>query len=70
MIVMFLCNPVAFVACLLCYVFVDGVYDWTGRGDPGTAVGLTVLLGSYLLAVWLLPWWCRPTGIWRWWRNR
>lgn len=61
MILMLLSHPTAFVACLLSYVFVDGVYDLAGWGDPGLAVGLGVMIGTYLIACWVLPWWTRPT---------
>jgi hypothetical protein len=71
MIMMLLTHPAAFIACLLSYSAVAGVYDWTGRGDPSIAVALTVMIGSYLVACWVLPWWTRPTLLIRYlWRRR
>jgi hypothetical protein len=70
MILMFLLNPVAFVAAILSGMGVVYGYELTGHGTPHDGVITVSVVIAYLIAMWLLPWWCKPAGIWRWWRNR
>jgi hypothetical protein len=59
-------NPVAFVVAFAVMLGYGSLAGWTD--DDLIPFGVFVVV--YLLCAWFLPWWTRPTLLWRYWRRK